>query len=112
MLRCWCGGPTERPTFSQLAEDLSQLLMSMSDYMDLSTVNTFGAWAGNPSEFTTIADITEEVTLESAETTLPDNGLSTDEYDGESLGDPEALKPTEGELEAELHCNYANQSTA
>ncbi len=96
MLSCWRGELTERPAFSQLVEELTQLLMSMSDYMDLTTISTFGTWAGNPSEFPTIADITEEVTLESAETTLPGSELTTD---GD---DPEAPKTTENELEPEL----------
>ncbi len=99
MLRCWRGDPSERPTFLQLVEELTRLLMSMSDYMDLNFISTFDPWTGNPREFATVADITKDVTLELAETILPSNRLTMD------ARDPEPPNPTEDELDPEIHCN-------
>ena len=35
MLRCWANNPDDRPEFALLVEDLHQLLMQDTDYIDL-----------------------------------------------------------------------------
>ena len=37
MFRCWHTDPEERQTFSELVRILSQMLLSMADYLDVST---------------------------------------------------------------------------
>ncbi len=66
MLGCWAKDPGERPSFSDVVCCLSEMLTVMSDYMDLSTVSTFGGWHGNSPEDTRVGDTAGEPETDSS----------------------------------------------
>ncbi len=82
MLGCWAKDPGERPSFSDVVCCLSELLTVMSDYMDLSTVSTFGGCQGNSPEDTGATGEPETDSSEKATMNSEQNSNSPAEIDG------------------------------
>ncbi len=92
---CWAKDPGERPSFSDVVCCLSEMLTVMSDYMELSTVSTFGGWQGNSPEDTRVG-ATGEPKTDSSEKPIvhsEQNSNSPAEVDGTATLDTELEVP-------------------
>ena len=51
MQRCWAREPSNRPTFSVIIQDLSQVLMDFAGYLDLSNLSSIQSSFDIPDDF-------------------------------------------------------------